>query len=87
MRIRARYLHHLEVQADIVVGYLINLGVFVVVYNWWLGHDIDLWENATGGLAFMAVAYLRKYTIRRWFSNWIGRIYERQQVQEQAGEN
>jgi hypothetical protein len=81
MRIRARYLHHLEVIADILIGYLINIGVFVVVYNWMLGEDVELWKNATGGLIFMAVAYIRKYTIRRWFSNWIGRIYDEQEKQ------
>lgn len=80
MRIRARYLHHLEVQTDIVVGYLINVFLFVVVYNWMMGHDVKLWENATGGLIFMAVAYVRKYTIRRWFSNWIKRVYEKQEI-------
>jgi hypothetical protein len=63
-------------------GYVINLGLFVVVYNMIMGHDVQLWQNASGGLVFMAVAYLRKYTIRRWFSKLIQKVYERQEVQE-----
>ena len=71
-------MHHLEVTTDILVGYLINLVVFAIVYNWIMGNNIPLWQNASGGLAFMAVAYVRKYTIRRWFSNWIQKIYDKQ---------
>jgi hypothetical protein len=88
MRLRARHIHHLEVTTDILVGYVINIALFVVVYNWMLGHDVHLWENASGGLIFMGVAYVRKYTIRRWFSNWIGKIYDERreaEIQEQAG--
>jgi hypothetical protein len=87
MRIRARYIHHFEVATDILVGYAINVFLFQVVYNWILGNSISLIENASGGLIFMAVAYVRKYTIRRWFSNWIGKIYDRQKIQEQTGES
>jgi len=85
MRIRARYIHHLEVATDILVGFAINYGLIFVVYNWWLGHDISYGDNLLGGMVFMAVAYIRKYTIRRWFSNWIGKLYGN--IQKQAGEN
>jgi len=84
MRIRARYIHHVEVATDILVGFAINYGLIFVVYNWMLGHDISYSDNFLGGLVFMAVAYARKYTIRRWFSNWIGRIYAEQKAQEDA---
>lgn len=78
MRIRARYMHHLEVAADMLSGYLINILLFIVVYNWLLGHDVAVWENASGGLIFMFVGYWRKYFWRRYFSGLIGKIYDLQ---------
>ena len=87
MRVRARHLHHLEVIADMTSGYLINVFVFVVIYNMILGHNVSIWENMTGGLVFMAIAYVRKYFWRRTFNKWIGQIYEARKVQEQAGTN
>ena len=68
-------------------GYLINIFVFVVIYNWLMGHDVAIWENMTGGLVFMAIGYVRKYFWRRTFNKWIGEIYERQKLQEQTGES
>jgi hypothetical protein len=87
MRIRARYMHHAEVAADMGSGYLINLLLFVVVYNWMFGHDVHILENASGGFIFMVAGYIRKYFWRRTFSKWIGQIYERQELQERTGEN
>lgn len=86
MRIRARYLHHLEVAADMLSGYLLNLLLFVIVYNWMFGHDVHIAENASGGLIFMFFGYWRKYFWRRTFSNWIGKVYDTQ-IQKQAGES
>lgn len=82
IRIRARYLHHLEVFADMLSGYLINLFLFIVVYNWMFGHDVHIAQNASGGLIFMAVAYVRKYFWRRSFNKWIGDIYKKQAAKE-----
>lgn len=85
-KVRARHIHHLEVFTDNVVGLVINFLLVFAVYNWMLGQDITMSQNMAGTAIFFVAAYIRKYTLRRWFSNWIGRIYERrEQVQKQAG--
>lgn len=83
MRIRARYMHHLEVAADMLSGYILNLFLFIAVYNWMFGNDVHFAQNASGGLIFMFVGYWRKYFWRRYFSGLISKIYEKQ---EQATE-
>ena len=77
--LRARYVHLLEVSVDTVVGYCFGIATTVVVWNWWMGYDIVVTDNLVAGLAFAAVAIVRKYTIRRWSSNYIKRLYERPQ--------
>lgn len=89
MRLRARHMHHIEIFTDNVVGLVINywLGRTILLM---MGFPIDHGQNLIlSGIIFVA-AYARKYTIRRWFSNWINRIYKRRradELQEQAGEN
>lgn len=76
-------MHHAEVAADMLSGYLLNLFLFVAVYNWMFGHDVHLAQNASGGLIFMFVGYWRKYFWRRYFNDKIRKIYE---LQKQARE-
>lgn len=74
-RIRARYIHHVEVITDNIVGYCINVVAVMVIFNWLLGNNIPIGDNLMGGILFFMLAYARKYTIRRWFSNFIDRLY------------
>ena len=86
MRIRARYMHHLEVLSDNCVGVFINywLGMAVLIQ---LGLPISHGQNLIFSSVMFVAAYIRKYYMRRVFSNWINSIYKRQseEVQEQAG--
>ena len=75
MRLRARHVHAAETFFDNVVGLAINFGLVFVVYNWMLGQDISVGENLVGSTVFFFVAWARKYTIRRWSSNLIQRIF------------
>ena len=72
---RARNIHHLEVFTDNVVGYALNIVVAIVIFNGMLGYNITISDNMIAGLGFFIFAYIRKYTLRRVFSNWIGRVY------------
>lgn len=87
--VRARYIHHFEVLFDNVVGYAINFLGIMLIFNWWLGHNITLNDNLLGGIGFFIIAYARKYTIRRWFSNFINKLYdikaELEKNEKQAG--
>jgi hypothetical protein len=84
MRIRARHIHALEALLDNFVGLAINFFLIFLVYNWWLGHEISVSDNLLGSIVFFIVAWIRKYTLRRWSSNLIGRIYARRKAQEDA---
>jgi len=77
MRLRARHIHHLETLTDNIVGYAINIAATALLFNAWLGHNIPLEDNLLAGVGFFIVAYVRKYTLRRWFSAWIQRIYDK----------
>lgn len=84
MRLRARHIHALEALTDNIIGWLINFGLVFVVYNWWLGQDISVSENIVGSSVFFVVAWIRKYTLRRWSSNTIQKIYDNRKAQEDA---
>jgi hypothetical protein len=86
MRVRARHIHHIEALTDNVIGLAINFTLTLLVFNLWLGHHITMSDNALGSIVFFIVAYIRKYTLRRWFSDWIGRIYEKQAQSAHEGE-
>ena len=75
MRIRARYLHAAESMTNVVVGYLINLGLVYSLLHW-LGFDITLSENAAMGIVIAMVAFLRGYVIRRIYNNLITKVYQ-----------
>lgn len=75
MKIRARYIHALETFIDNALGYLINIGTTILVFNMLLGYEISIQDNLTAGVFFFLVAWARKYILRRLFSNWIEKIY------------
>ncbi len=85
-------MHHGEILVDNIIGMFVNFFLVFLIYNWWQGQDITVAENLWGTAAFFVAAYIRKYTIRRWTSNGIGKLYDLKdridaEVQEQAGEN
>ena len=75
MKIRARYLHAAESMTNVIVGYLINLGLVYVLLHW-LGFDISLSQNAAMGMVIAMVAFLRGYVIRRIYNNLITKVYQ-----------
>lgn len=75
MRLRARHVHAIEALVDNIAGYLINIAMTALVFNWWLGYNVSLTDNLAAGVAFFVIAYIRKYTLRRWFSGVIQRLY------------
>ena len=75
MKIRARYLHAAESMTNVVVGYMINLGLVYVLLHW-LGFDISLSQNAAMGMIIAMVAFLRGYVIRRIYNNLVKKVYE-----------
>lgn len=93
VRIRARHMHAIEGFVDNSIGLILNYLAIILIYNALFGHDIKFSENVVGGVIMFFIAWARKYTIRRWFSAWIGRIYERRkkaednEIQKQTGES
>ena len=86
MRLRARYMHHLEVLSDNIVGIVINYWMVYFLLNAFgipVTHGVN---TAVTGIIFVT-SYIRKYFFRRFFSNWIGKMYETEseEIQEQAG--
>jgi len=75
LKIRARYLHAAESMTNVVVGYLINLGLVYGLLHW-LGFDITLSQNAAMGIVIAMVAFLRGYVIRRMYNNIVKKVYE-----------
>jgi len=75
MKLRARHIHHIETLTDNILGLVINFGVTLAVFNVWLGQDVTVSQNLQVSLVCFVMAYARKFTLRRWFSAWIGRVY------------
>lgn len=65
----------METFTENTIGYLINILTTIVVFNMMLGYQITLEDNLYAGVFFFLIAWVRKYFIRRAFSNWISRIY------------
>lgn len=59
----------LEAWANTIIGYVINLGVQLVVYPFY-GATFTFGENIQIGLIFMVVSIIRSYGLRRAF-NWL----------------
>ena len=74
MKIRARYLHAAESMTNVIVGYLINLGLVYSLLHW-IGLQITLGQNAAMGVIIAVVSFLRGYVVRRFYNNLIERVY------------
>lgn len=57
----------IEAMANTLIGYIINLGVQLLVYPWF-GATFTFSQNIAIGLIFMAVSITRSYILRRWFN-------------------
>lgn len=57
----------IEAWANTLLGYLINLGVQLLVYPFY-GATFTLGQNVQIGLIFMAVSIVRSYALRRAFN-------------------
>lgn len=62
----------IEAWVNTTIGYVINLGVQLVVYPWF-GATFTFVQNIQIGLIFMVVSVARSYAIRRWFNRYIVR--------------
>lgn len=84
MRIRARHVHAFEGFLDNVIGLAINFAAVLLIYNGMFGHNIQLSENVVGGFIMFWIAWVRKYTIRRWANRYIEKLYAEYKAQEDA---
>lgn len=57
----------IEALANTLIGYVINLGVQLVLYPLY-GATFTFGQNLQIGLAFMVVSLLRSYGLRRFFN-------------------
>lgn len=57
----------IESSAQTFIGYVINLGVQLVIYPWF-GATFTLGQNIQIGLIFLVVSLARGYCIRRVFN-------------------
>lgn len=57
-----------EAWSNTIIGYLINLGVQLVVYPFY-GATFTFGQNIQIGLIFMAVSITRSYLLRRAFNS------------------
>lgn len=62
-----------EALINTVIGYVINLGVQIVLYPM-VGATFTLTQNLGIGLVFTVVSLVRSYVIRRWFNQHIHRF-------------
>lgn len=56
-----------EALANTIIGYVLNLGVQLVVYPLF-GATFTFGQNIAIGLIFMVVSITRSFVIRRWFN-------------------
>lgn len=63
----------IESLTNTLIGYLINLGVQLVIYPLY-GATFTLFQNIQIGLIFLAVSLARGYVIRRYFNSKAKRV-------------
>ena len=63
--------HAAESATNVVVGYVINLGLVYALLHW-MGYQIQRLEKAAMSLVLAVVAVMRGYTIRRQFHKYEG---------------
>jgi hypothetical protein len=76
MRIRARHIHAVEALADNIIGLAINFWVSQLFLVHVLGIPFTYSQNAALSAVMFVIAYIRKYTIRRYSNRVIQKIYE-----------
>lgn len=64
---QSRLQSFIESNANVFIGYWINIGVQMIVFPLY-GMTVSFFQNIQIGLIFMAVAIVRSYTIRRLFN-------------------
>jgi len=84
MKLRARHIHAIESLVDNIVGLGINMVLTQLIFNVWLGQDVSFHQNVQASCVFFVFSYIRKYTLRRWSSNYIQKIYEKRKLEEAA---
>lgn len=57
----------IEAMFNVLIGYVINIGVQLVVYPQF-GADFSLVDNLNLGLIFTVTSLFRQFVIRRWFN-------------------
>jgi hypothetical protein len=60
----------IEALLNTLIGYIINLGVQLMVYPFF-GATFTFGQNLEIGIIFMVVSLSRSYVIRRWFNTMI----------------
>ncbi len=73
---RARHIDKIEALADATLGLVINYWAVMYIMHNVLEIPITYGQNGVVSVILFCLAILRKYTIRRWFSNWIKRLYK-----------
>ena len=63
---QSRAMSMVETVANVVVGYALAIATQIVVFPWF-GIETGLAEHLTIGLAFVGVALVRGYVLRRLF--------------------
>ncbi len=61
--------HAAESATNVVVGYVINLGLVYMLLHW-MGYQIQMNENAAMSLVLAVVAFMRGYTVRKLFHKY-----------------
>ena len=63
----------IESVANVVVGLGVAL-VGQVIMFWWLGFDVEPWQNLAISAAFTGASLVRSYALRRLFYRWHRRV-------------
>jgi len=75
VKLRARHIDKIEVLSDILIGLIINYTVAQIVLHS-MGYAVSYGEQGVLTGILTVIAFARKYTLRRVFSNIIKKIYE-----------
>ena len=64
---QSRLSSFIEAMANTLIGYVINIGVQLIIYPIY-GAVFSFRQNIEIGLVFMVVSIARSYVLRRWFN-------------------
>lgn len=57
-----------EAWTNIGIGYVLNFGLNLLVFNAVFNYHVSLTDNVLIGLIYTAFSLVRQYVIRRWFN-------------------